>query len=829
MEIESKVLDLISKLMNEELEEINPMKKEFSILKDFIHKDFLESLDQGLYNDNATIVTKINDELDKIDFFDSIPQLLGKQFVNIYSTLGELFTRLEINSDVDRLLENNNMIPVVWISDFPEKKSSIYAVTYSNRMIELSHEEMTLIDSKFEEYGIEKRKLIKFFLLKKHTIWENVCFCIWPERIFDNATFHKQLLRDSKMNVVIGNSKAEIQRKLLTIKLNRLHIMLPEGSKEEKGLLELLMDKSPKITLMTSKDLLDFLQENNIKNCNYNVSNIFYSIILDVELYYCKIIKHLKMSETTMSRDLVNLPDGNVQENVSLYRDIQKKKDKIYSNALEDYRKICNELMQKLLKYQKIRRKYFNIDNADYSYYYDTTLEQIFIKLVSIGEFKRAGECLRCIRDVGVKDIEIFEMFYEFSQGNRVEKEQIQHINKTEIISENVARMLIAMNSIIGDSIEKLVEYSEKLQMPSNSLEYYLFGKRAIAEGQYEEACEYLKKAYENGNQEAAVELINVVMKYPQKCDTSLNDLARMMIPEANYRMSCIALDEDNYEDGLVYMKIAAAKKHPKAIEAIADTLFDTVGEASYSDIKQEEVFNVINLYEYLIGINDCEEYQERVGLMYCKLGDYRRALDRLSKIQTKEAYYQCAIIYENGLGVAVNLQTAREYYKKCGNYKDASVLFVKVNELLRNKNSQQNNRNNYNEQRDVVSVERSGYCFITTAACIVLKKDRNCQELNMLRKFRDEHISDGGIGDLLISEYYRVGPLIVDKIEKDWLPNGIYRQLWNYYILPSCQKIKQKNYEEAKKIYIHMVKRMCEKYEIEVDSFISKKFDINL
>lgn len=101
-------------------------------------------------------------------------------------------------------------------------------------------------------------------------------------------------------------------------------------------------------------------------------------------------------------------------------------------------------------------------------------------------------------------------------------------------------------------------------------------------------------------------------MKYPQKCDTSLNDLARMMIPEANYRMSCIALDEDNYEDRLVYMKIAAAKKHPKAIEAIADTLFDTVGEASYSDIKQEEVFNVINLYEYLIGINDCEEYQEK-------------------------------------------------------------------------------------------------------------------------------------------------------------------------------------------------------------------------
>ena len=67
--------------------------------------------------------------------------------MNIYSTLGELFTRLEINSDVDRLLENNNMIPVVWISDFPEKKSSIYAVTYSNRMIELSHEEMALIDS----------------------------------------------------------------------------------------------------------------------------------------------------------------------------------------------------------------------------------------------------------------------------------------------------------------------------------------------------------------------------------------------------------------------------------------------------------------------------------------------------------------------------------------------------------------------------------------------------------------------------------------------------------------------------------------------------------
>ena len=172
----------------------------------------------------------------------------------------------------------------------------------------------------------------------------------------------------------------------------------------------------------------------------------------------------------------------------------------------------------------------------------------------------------------------------------------------------------------------------------------------------------------------------------------------------------------------------------------------------------------------------------------------------------------------------------ARDYYQKCGNFKDASVQFVKIHERIKGeKNTRGNSNNNYQEQRAVVSVERSGFCFITTAACIMLNKKKDCDELNMLRSFRDEYISDGGDGDLLISEYYRVGPMIVDKIEKDWLPNGVYIQLWNYYILPSCNRIMEKDYESAKMIYVDMVKRLCEKYQIAVDTYISKKYGIRM
>lgn len=121
---------------------------------------------------------------------------------------------------------------------------------------------------------------------------------------------------------------------------------------------------------------------------------------------------------------------------------------------------------------------------------------------------------------------------------------------------------------------------------------------------------------------------------------------------------------------------------------------------------------------------------------------------------------------------------------------------------------------------------QNGGGCFITTAVCQTLGAPDDCKELTMIRNFRDGRLrrfmEDG---ELLVNEYYRIGPMIVNAIEKDADATNIYTQLWNNRIKPCCEQIEQQNWEQVKLIYIKMVKELCEKYNIIVDPILSKKY----
>ena len=48
-------------------------------------------------------------------------------------------------------------------------------------------------------------------------------------------------------------------------------------------------------------------------------------------------------------------------------------------------------------------------------------------------------------------------------------------------------------------------------------------------------------------------------------------------------------------------------------------------------------------------------------------------------------------------------------------------------------------------------------------------------------------------------------------------------------YIKPSCIKIEQKQWNEAKMIYVNMVKKLCQLYSIKVDKHIMQKYNIDI
>lgn len=92
--------------------------------------------------------------------------------------------------------------------------------------------------------------------------------------------------------------------------------------------------------------------------------------------------------------------------------------------------------------------------------------------------------------------------------------------------------------------------------------------------------------------------------------------------------------------------------------------------------------------------------------------------------------------------------------------------------------------------------------CFIVTACLKARKLPDDCEQLRILRKFRDEFVSKTVNGKQDIEKYYRVAPLIVDAIEtrKDRL--NIYNGIYTDIVEPCIDMIRKRQYQKAYQLY---------------------------
>lgn len=84
------------------------------------------------------------------------------------------------------------------------------------------------------------------------------------------------------------------------------------------------------------------------------------------------------------------------------------------------------------------------------------------------------------------------------------------------------------------------------------------------------------------------------------------------------------------------------------------------------------------------------------------------------------------------------------------------------------------------------------GLCFITTAVCDASGKPDNCEELTILRKFRDEFMMIDEDRKKLVQEYYRIAPSIVAKLKTLENAKEIFDSLLESYIIPCIMYIEK-------------------------------------
>lgn len=118
-----------------------------------------------------------------------------------------------------------------------------------------------------------------------------------------------------------------------------------------------------------------------------------------------------------------------------------------------------------------------------------------------------------------------------------------------------------------------------------------------------------------------------------------------------------------------------------------------------------------------------------------------------------------------------------------------------------------------YSDFASIQSGFKQKLCYVTTAVCKSLNKPQDCKEIRLMKKYRDEYLTDQADGAQVIREYYDIAPTIVKRIDKEDAPDEKYRYLWEHYLKFCIAMIESGQYEECRKTYEQMVEELRKEY----------------
>ena len=179
--------------------------------------------------------------------------------------------------------------------------------------------------------------------------------------------------------------------------------------------------------------------------------------------------------------------------------------------------------------------------------------------------------------------------------------------------------------------------------------------------------------------------------------------------------------------------------------------------------------------------------------------------------------------MYHYGDGVEINLNEAKIYYRiaiRKGDQKAKDLLDkIEVMETHNHSKTRINTQGDYREQRSSTThSSSSGGCFLTTATCRVMGYGDDCEVLQAYRNYRDTILANDIDGPDIITQYYKIAPEILRRIDRLSDPMAVYTKMWNEYLLPGYHLLHEKKYDDAKKLYIKLVTRLMDEYYFSQD-----------
>ncbi|MEW9053434.1 MAG: CFI-box-CTERM domain-containing protein [Neobacillus sp.] len=805
---------VLGKLLTEENILIQKQKEVdilFDQLLESITTNLYPAINQSSYENKTKLLVDIKDVLNEIEFLSSLPQLANKTIVLVTGekrAVPTWFSKMKMEAYADFVKQNSN-VPIIL---YNSEEEQIFSQNELGNRGELTKQDYTYSNRKLYQDNIQIQNLITAYFIGANSPYEHIVFLYIPQYASSSNPIYQTLHRMAEINVLVEPTDLQLKHFKLQENSRANYILTHKNTNIPAGVKVLIEQEHESILDELNIPLYTAAFGEALKNCfNDYFENVTEDLFVQQQLV------------NGLSKDLVTVSDENLEKNIS---------------------EIRNKLRQQLRAEEVIHKKVVK-------QYEDTAklavqLEKLFLELTNDEErallsSKRAQLlsaklALLAIDTDNLKEIQqmqnkLVAWQSPYEQLVKTYKEFIRKNAGTTILSGSYqagsldavfARVLLKLfPKIVNITVyEDLVAY---YRYSSNAQILYELGLAAETLRKQNDVEKYFKIAMSMGHRKAAVSFTKYVSKHDIR---ELEKLANLLIPEANFLVGIHYLESNRFAKGITFIKIAAAFEYLPAIETLSEREFENFARNKdrdkYDDEFLDKLFlNALKLNQYVVQKKPTNKMaKERLGKLYYLDNDFRKAEPLLKEVSTAEANFLCGKMYQYGGVFAKDLQKAKSYFEKSmqQGHRYASVEYDKVSGWIRSNQA----RESYSSSRSYSSSSyvsssssSSSLCFLTTATCVALGKEDNCEEIKAYKSYRDEHLRFDEDGRDLIVEYYRIAPFIVQQINEQQNANEIYVDMYKRYIKVGYSYLQSNDLKNAKATYIGMVKELCEKFNI--------------
>ncbi|MDB8555565.1 SEL1-like repeat protein [Turicibacter sanguinis] len=788
-------------------------------------------LEEGSYLDNAKFLNDLQTWKRQLDLYVEYPFLVGKTIVGIVNGgkfQSYYFYKNFLNLDeAAEVYKENQFMPTILIHDNKSTRYIIKNKYHKQQEVDLNNIKLTNLLSWKDKIDV-KQFLSNIMIYEKHE-YENIVFIDFPLHYIQHHVENKMLMQfcDAILVNVTKNSKYERELKhILQLNYPKLININVERKDEILQTITRIVHQRDKLQISIHNYSADEIKRQlsllNIENYYVSFKDDLLNKLLIIEKFYLEEVTKTKNLISKFNKDIVLWSNQDESlASLKLMRDNIKSNHLKVQELLQKHQEVRYQIVSKITHIEQMYFKQSEKEILENKLSYLQTYEknlwiELSMSLIELNELQLAKIYIN--RLVQVNDSRLCILYLMISQklGQPYEPQHLSTLKLSPNQDQIIIRSKIRFRKEISLSDEEAEGLALKLDRVISVDEHYLKGL-ALSKIDVSNGVRKIKYAFERGHMEAGKYLFRLYTDSNGNLrEFDLEYLADNMLPEALLEMARRFMRVDKFKYGIIHYKLAIILGSIEALIELANMRYE-----------RDDYKGAIPLYEIMVNCTEkcSSEFYEKLGVCYYRNGKYYEAFDMLEKAHTQLAYFYLGMMYEYGRGTFQDYSKGLSYYEKASlsGYNQAKIEYNRLKSEMEQREKRRQSSNvysssaNYSSKTTTTSTSsHDKWCFLTTATCLALGKGDNCEELQVIRYYRNEYLAFDEDGKQLIYEYYQMAPKIIEKIDCLDNSNQVYISLYRDYIKHVYEYLIRNQYSQAKALYIQMVKDLYKQYELE-------------